>query len=204
MPRPLQRAALESGIKLDLNRLARRGFIQPGALTRPVGIKWANSDTGELVASGIITADMSGAAVGWFRIQIGELDQQIKVTAYNRYFGGKQWYFICPDMNRRASVLWMPRGARKFASRQAWGRRLAYASQFQTADDRALRGKAKINARLCSIGGFDPSEWEYPPKPKGMRWRTYNRLIEKFDHFEEILDAASERRIAKMVGPDFK
>jgi hypothetical protein len=31
MPRPLQRVCLESGLKLDLNRLARRGFIKPGA-----------------------------------------------------------------------------------------------------------------------------------------------------------------------------
>jgi hypothetical protein len=26
-------------------------------------------------------------------------------------------------------------------------------------DDRAHRDKAKINARLCSIGGFDPDDW---------------------------------------------
>jgi hypothetical protein len=40
MPRPLQRVRLESGFKLDLNRLARRGFIKPGAITGPVGIVW--------------------------------------------------------------------------------------------------------------------------------------------------------------------
>jgi len=47
---------------------------------------------------------------------------------------------------------------------------VAYASQFLGRDDRAHRGQAKLNSRLCSIGGFDPDEWDIPPKPKWMRW----------------------------------
>ena len=46
MPRPCQRVRLESGLKLDLNRLARRGFIQPGAY-KGSRISWTNSYTGE-------------------------------------------------------------------------------------------------------------------------------------------------------------
>jgi hypothetical protein len=52
--------------------------------------------------------------------------------------------------------------------------------------DRAHRGKAKIKARL--IGTCDPDEWDLPPKPKWMRWRTYHRYVEKFDRYEELLD----------------
>ena len=63
--------------------------------------------------------------------------------------------------------------------REAWGtRRVAYASQFLDADNRAHRGKAKIKTKL--IADLDPDEWELPPKPKWMRWRTYNRFEEKF------------------------
>jgi hypothetical protein len=47
---------------------------------------------------------------------------------------------------------------------------------------------ARINARLCRIGRFDPNEWHFPPKPKWMRWQTYNRAEEKFDRYEAILD----------------
>ena len=88
MPRPLQRVRLESGIKLDFNRLARRGFVRPGMRTGPVSIAWTN--TGEQIASGLITADMSGTdrPHGWFRIQIGSLDQHIHLVARPRYFGG--------------------------------------------------------------------------------------------------------------------
>src|SRR5215831_10167696 len=60
MPRPLQRVRLESGLKLNLNALAQRGVIRPGAYAGPVGIAWTNSHTGEQFASGLITAEMSG------------------------------------------------------------------------------------------------------------------------------------------------
>ena len=200
MPRPCQRVRLESGLKLNLNRLARRGFIQPGAY-RGSGISWTNNYTGEQIASGFITADMNGPEEGWFRIQIGNLDQRIILISRPRHFGGRQWYFICPSMNRRVSVLWKPPGARSFACRQKWGRQVAYNSQFSTPVDRAHEGKAKINSRLCSIGGLDADDWEFPPKPKWMRWSTYNRAQDKFDHYESILDAGSFALVARLMGP---
>jgi hypothetical protein len=43
-----------------------------------------------------------------------------------------------------------------------------------------------IKARL--IAELDPDEWELPPKPKWMRWRTYNRYEERFDGYEGILN----------------
>jgi len=72
MPRPRQRACLQEGLSLNLNRLARRGFIRPGSATGPLGIRWTNSYLDEEVAAGLITADMSGRHEGWFRIQIGQ------------------------------------------------------------------------------------------------------------------------------------
>jgi hypothetical protein len=200
MPRPRQRACLEDGLRLHLNRLARQGFIRPGAATGPVGIKWTNSYFNGEVASGVITADMSGRHEGWFRIQIGQLDQRIVLVSHPRHFGGRQWYFVCPHMERRATVLWMPPGASSFASRQRWARQVAYASQFMGRDDRAHRGQAKIKSRLCSIGQFDPDEWKLPPKPKWMRWRTYDRAVEKFDRYEPILDDGVFALIAKLKG----
>ena len=199
MPRPTSRCHLESGLKLDLNRLARRGFIQLGAAIGPVGIRWTFNYTDEETL-GTITADMRSADEGWFRIQIDELDQRIILVARPRHFGGRQWYFICPYMNRRVSVLWMPSGASRFACRQRWGRSVAYGSQCSTPIDRAHRGQARIKSRLCSIGGFDPNEWDFPPKPKWMRWRTYKRAEEQFDRYEEALDIGSMAAVMKILG----
>ena len=101
-------------------------------------------------------------------------------------------------MNRCVSVLWRPPGATRFCSRQSGGnRRVAYSSQFLDADNRAHRGKAKIKRRL--IGDCDPDHWELPPKPKGMRWSTYNRLVERFDTYEEILDRGITELMAKFL-----
>lgn len=199
MPRPGYRARLDNGLKLDINRLARRGFIRPDAATGPVGITW-NSDYWGKLATGTITADMSGenGSHGWFRIQIGSLDQRIHLVARPRHFGGRQWFFICPYLNRRCMVLWMPPGARDFGCRQRWGRQVAYNSQFLDRDNLAHRGQARIKSRLCSIGGFDPDEWDFPPKPKWMRWSTYKRAEEQFDRYEAALDEGIVGLLARL------
>jgi hypothetical protein len=197
MPRTLQRARLESGLKLNLNQLARQGIIRPGACTGPVGIAWIGGSTGEQIATALITADMSGRYDGWFKIHLGQLDQRIGLMTQPRHFGGQQWYFVCPYRHRLASVLWKPPGAQCFASRQTW-RQVAYASQFKDRIDRAHHGKAKIKSRLCSMGGIDPDEWDFPPKPKWMRWSTYNRAEEKFDHYESVLDEGLVELVARL------
>ena len=186
MPRPLQRVRLESGLKLNLNRLVRRGSIKPGAITGPVGIAWTDN-TGQQV-SGYVTADMSGEEAGCLNIRLGQLDQCIYLVARRRHFGGRQWFFKCPHLHSLATVLWMPPGAHSFACRQRWGRKVAYASQFMDPIARGHRGAAKIKSRLCSVGGFDPDEWELPPKPKWMRWGTYNRMVEKFDRYDAMVE----------------
>lgn len=200
MPRPLQRATLEAGLKLNINRLARRGFIDPRGY-KGSGINWRNNYTGELTASGFMTADMSGTDEGWFNIKIGGgSDQRIVLAARPRHFGGRQWFFMCPYLNRRCMVLWMPPGARYFASRRYWGRRVAYSSQFRDHINRAHDGQARIRSRLCSIGGLDPDQYDFPPKPKWMRWKTYRQAEAKFDCYEETLDIGSLGRVMKLLG----
>ena len=187
---------MESGLKLDLNRLARDGFIRPGALTGPIGIVWTDGYTGDERASGVITADMTGTIVGWFRIQTRQTDQRIDLLAEVRHFGGRQWYFVCPYMHNLATVLWMPPGTKSFASRARWGAQVAYTSQFLDRTGRAHHGQAK--SRLCSMGGFDADEWDFPPKPKWMRWSTYNHAEEAFGRYEAILDEGMFELLKKL------
>jgi hypothetical protein len=40
-------------------------------------------------------------------------------------------------------------------------------------DSGIKRAKAKVKANLLGNEGTD--EWDLPPKPKGMRWATYER-----------------------------
>ncbi len=166
MRRPRERVCLQDGLKLNLNRLARNGFIRRGARSGPTGIRWISTYWDEEIASGVITANMSGDHEGWLRLQ-GDFDEWVTLVARQRHFGGRQWYFMCPAMNRPVSVLWRPPGARRFRSRQAWGRQVAYRSQFSDPDNRAHLGKERIKARLIAdlarliahfINGIDPKE----------------------------------------------
>jgi hypothetical protein len=196
MPKPRQRVCLESGLKFDLNKLRGQGLVRPGTKCGAV-IRWTNTYTGDEIAEGVITSDMEGKYEGWLRIQLGRLDQTIILVPKPRHFGGYQWHFVCPVMNRYSSVLWMPPGATRFCSRQAWGRQVAYASQFADPDNRAHIGQAKIKSRL--IANLDPDEWDLPPKPKWMRWNTYNRYVDRYDAYEAILDSGIAELMAKLL-----
>ena len=113
MSRPRYRACLQDGLNLDLNRLARKGFIKFGADVGIRGITWSNSYWGE-IASGLITADMTHPDKGWFEISIGGFRQRITLVSRPRHFGGSQWFFQCPATHRLPTVLWKPPGATKF------------------------------------------------------------------------------------------
>jgi hypothetical protein len=91
----------------------------------------------------------------------------------------------------------MPPGSSRFCSRQTWRGQVAYASQFADANTRAHIGKAKIKSRL--IGDLDPNEWDLPPKPKWMRWSTYNRYLKRHDAYEAILDYGIAELMAKFL-----
>lgn len=182
MARWRERVRLESGLKLDLNKLMRDGSVKRGELTRRATV-WTRIPSGEVVAAAIIEADMRPDSPARLTIERDGREQCIRLCAVRRHFGGVQWYFTCPETHERASVLWKPPGARHFASREAFGRQVAYGSQFECPRYRALSAAHMIRHRL---GG---NKWVsvldgFPPKPKGMRWVTYDRLRCKCETYE--------------------
>jgi hypothetical protein len=186
MPREKQRVRLEDGLKLDLNRLIRQGFGRPGTNPRTDGIRWTCVNTGKEVACGAIHITKDGEDRGCLRIVMAKLDQRIELVAQPRHFGGQHWYFKCPVTHRNCSVLWLPPGATRFCSRQAWGQQVAYGSQFESPWDRAISGREKVMSRL--IGNLDPRIYYLPPKPKWMRWNTYDRLAQKYRMYQAFIN----------------
>ena len=96
MPRNRYRACLQDGLKLDLNRLARKGFVKFGASTGPVGIAWRHSYWGEGV-QGTISADMTGQCEGWLHVRAGNFNQCITLVSQRRHFGGNNGIFFARD-----------------------------------------------------------------------------------------------------------
>jgi hypothetical protein len=204
MPRLRKRVCLEDGLKLDLNRLIRDGIVVSGAVTGPRTTFWQAAASRELVAVAVITADLTDLACPRIRIRMRGLeDQTIDLIAQRRHFGGLHWYFRCPVLGLRVSVLWKPPGATKFCSRQAWGKQVAYHTQFVGQARRAQIGKERTRSRLCDNPkhSFD---WRVPPpKPKWMRWSTFERRLERYYRYEEVLlryrAAACAKLSAKLV-----
>jgi hypothetical protein len=196
MARRRERMRLEDGFKLDLNLLVRQGFLWSGSgLYALVG--WRGPHYCEMTALGHLKLCLSSATRGSTLLHLGELTQTIDLVAAPRHFGGVQWYFVCPVLGRRASVLWMPPGASRFACRQAWGGQVAYRSQFESWPHRAISRAWKIRDRLggeefvADFGDFLPS------KPKGMHWRTYNAQIDRLKAYEMKCDSYEKQLVSR-------
>lgn len=108
-------------------------------------------------------------------------------------FGGIRWWFECPRTGRRCTKLFLPLGGHQFWSRYAW--RLGYASQREDAAGRAQRQARKISAALG-----DADHWMDgpPPKPKWMRWRTYERRAARLAVYNDANDAAFVASAARL------
>src|SRR6185312_16954697 len=154
------RICLEHGQRLDINQLRRDGNMP---------------------------RDLSDSSGGTLSVKYPTIsfEQEIRFTSRPRHYGGRQYYFECPITGRLASVLYRPPGAKQFASRRAW-RNVAYATQFAEATSRAHMAKAKICRQLGSVDEWD----DFPPKPRWMRWKTYERWRERYQLQEKRLDDA--------------
>lgn len=75
-------------------------------------------------------------------------------------FGGRRWWAICPATGRRAAILYLPNGGRRFLSWAAY--RLAYQSQRETVTGRAWRTIRKLERRLGSAPSTSPDAMKNP------------------------------------------
>jgi hypothetical protein len=130
---------------------------------------------------------------------LDKLNQRLELTAQPRHFGGQQWYLKCPITGRRCSVVWLPPGATRFCSRQAWGKQVAYSTQFESPFGRAITAREKVKDKL--IGDLNRREGDLPPKPKWMRWHTYNRLADKYLLQESNINRIMADYIARLGSP---
>jgi hypothetical protein len=83
-------------------------------------------------------------------------------------FGGWRAWFCCPGCRQACRVLY---GTNSLRCRKCRG--LKYQSQYESSAFRGLDRARKIRRRL---GGREPFDGPLPPKPRYMRWRTYQRL----------------------------
>lgn len=92
---------------------------------------------------------------------------EIRLARTSCHFGNSRLWFVCPGCRQRRRVLFFVWD--RFACRKCHG--LAHRTQQKGRRRRMLLKADRILNRLGSGIGM-----AYPPKPKGMRLRTYERL----------------------------
>jgi hypothetical protein len=175
MARPRERIPLEDGLKLDLNKLHVKSTAH-GEPTQRI-ICWEPRYSGDARTIGLLICRLASATRGSVRLLVHSLDQRIDLVAAPRHFGGVQWYFVCPLLRQRASVLWMPQGANCFASRQAFGSQFAFTSQFETSIYRAHLRAHQVSCRLSGKNYSEIYHISPPEKPRYMHRSTYEKLL---------------------------
>ena len=200
------RDKVEHSRSIDVNRLLRQGCLSAGWM----GCwQWTQDD--EKVASINLRAEQDRLHLSYrARIAGGEwetIEEPVRVVRVPCRFGGARPYFICTglvnggDCGRRVVKLHGP--GRYFLCRHCY--RLAHASQSEGPWDRTLRRANKIKQRL---GGDPGMAAPFPPKPKGMWRRTYDRLREEaFDaemRAEEAFEINAARLLARIETPSPK
>lgn len=161
---------------LDIRRLQRDGMLTPGRW-----FMWKWSRKGEEVASIQIRTEADRVILNYrSRSNGGEwqpMEYPVHLEWTACHLGGRRAWFRCPvrGCGRRVAVLF---GGSIFACRHC--HQLAYACQRKSDDDRAAQRADTIRRRLGWTPGILNGDGI---KPKGMHWRTFERLKAEHDAF---------------------
>lgn len=178
-------------IRIDVSDVVPTGGRKP-----PRGTKFSGTRGSEPFSVIVmVTLDNPDSGFGTMRVwhasihhssggETGPQDYIVQMRADPCTLGGRRWSFVCPRTSRRCRTLYFPNGADRFASRAAY--KLAYQSQ-RISEMKRCHSKL---ARICRKVGaeYDWTEAGLPPRPKGMRWRTYDRLQDEWYVTEDRLD----------------
>lgn len=181
------RPSTDGALRLDVRKLAREGWLTPGAVCTTT---WTRR--GETTGTIRVLAEVGAVILDYRRRGEGEANWQpvrerIALAATACTLGGERVWFVCPGCGRRRAVLY---GDGLFRCRACHG--LAYPSTRERADDRLFRRRDALADKVGSYRGR--SAIAFPPKPPRMRWRTYRRLRAEWDSIEQALDNAFQAR----------
>jgi hypothetical protein len=173
---------------LDVRYLQREGLLTKG---RTSSLNW--SRCGNVIASIQITAKADCVVLSYRYQKFGGDWQDMAYPVYlektNCNLGGQRVWFLCPahGCGKRAAILY---GGHIFACRNC--QKLTYASTRESIDDRAARKADRIREKLrWEPGILNPNG----SKPKGMHWKTYQRLTSQHDAYVHVSLVGIVRRL---------
>jgi hypothetical protein len=170
---------------IDVRDWHRQGLTHPHL--RWITI-WQNRE-GQATAS-LGATMLQGAVELAYAYNDEPLQYRIPLTWTPGPYGGRRVWFRCPPglgCGRRVAKLYL--AGRYFLCRCCY--KLTYASQQVARCDRPMHRAHNIQQHLGGQPGF---AYPFPPKPKGMHWRTYRRWQFKYQKAKyKALAALAER-----------
>lgn len=160
---------------VDIDWLRRKRCLRPGCAGKLTwsrgGTRTGNIDY-RIETTGLRLIYKTRSHGGAWR-DVNELVPFVQTPT--NFGGGRQW-FKCLSCGARCRILY---GGGYFRCRRC--HRLKYESQYEPAFACAASRALKIREKLGGMGGLD---MPFPEKPKGMHWRTYERLRNKEEHLQ--------------------
>jgi hypothetical protein len=162
--------------RLNISKLAEWGLLKDG-LIRSGTMNWSRNGEVRSEINYRINMPEHYLNVSYINRNSQErFDYNIRLVHTKPYYGGKRWWFICPlvGCGRRVSLLYL---GKHFGCRHCYN--LAYECQNKSLAFRLQRKAQKIHESLGGNGCID----DYVPKPKRMRWKTYNQKMARLERF---------------------
>ncbi|MEN3976446.1 hypothetical protein [Emcibacter sp. SYSU 3D8] len=192
------RPTVESGLTISLPWLIRRGGMVSGGGGSGT-VTW--STNGQQTSSIGYSYGMWEPDFPWMELRFTctpygseprSANQRISLTCTRPNYGGRRWWMLCPQTNKRVLKLHLPPGGDKFLSREAWG--LGYRSQRVSHSERTLEKLFKLQQKLGGEPGWDRGL----PRPKGMWQRTYDRHLDRYDELDVAVGVDMMRQLDKL------
>jgi hypothetical protein len=178
------RPVLRERLRLDV--LQMRRYL--GTETTGAVLQWRNGSRVEIRAR--------HDAV-WLRYAIGSqsVSDMVPVVSLPCYFGGTRALFRCNGCQRLARVLYLHPA--RFVCRQCTG--LRYWSQSVSSRTRAQVAIHRVQKLLAPHDDFGSWSPDGVPdeRPKGMRRRTHQRLLERLQVLQERWESWSDYELSR-------
>lgn len=148
------RPTVEDSIALDTSMLRKNGMLMD-FMDHRLQHRWqlGGNLVGDIFLTTIFTGDIAYPSLQIDGTCFGQpVMQTVQLVSRSMRFGGKRWYFVCPQTKRLCSKLILPPGGKAFASVKGWG--LSYRSQYDDAVTRAQRAIGALRERAKRLSKY--------------------------------------------------
>jgi hypothetical protein len=157
----------EDYLSIDLAWLKRQGSLTPGNFGN---ITWSRN--GKTTSCIGYRTEIDGLRLIYRTLRAEDdwqdVNELIPFAWTLASFNGRRQWLACPNCNRRCRIIY---GGSYYRCRKCY--QLKYESQYEQIFGSATNQRHKLRKRLGQVGSLEDP---FPPKPKGMHWKTYRQL----------------------------